>query len=238
MMNTLPRLPPSFDWQPAIEPDTAALQRFLACCRTRTVRPRHLIIKRGEPADRLYYLVEGSATVLLEDETDPRHEIILAYLQPGEFIGEIGLFYETGERNTLVRARTACRVAHIRYERLRELFATHLKPDQAAIQQMVGMQIARRLLSTSRRLGQLAFMDVAGRVARALLELSESPEARPCAAGTELRISRQELARLVGCSREMAGRVLKSLAEQGLVTMDGRTIVVHHERECGDLTSG
>ncbi|HEB67792.1 MAG TPA: cyclic nucleotide-binding domain-containing protein [Gammaproteobacteria bacterium] len=237
-MDTLPRPQPPFDCQPAVEPDPDALARFLACCRTRTVPARHLIIKRGEPADRLYYLVEGSATVLLEDETDPSHEIILAYLQPGEFIGEIGLFYETGERNTLVRARTACRVAHIRYDRLRELFATHLRSDQAAILQMVGMQIARRLLSTSRRLGQLAFMDVAGRVARALLELCEDPEATPCAAGTELRISRQELARLVGCSREMAGRVLKSLAEQGLVTMDGRTIVVHHERESGDLTPG
>jgi len=80
-------------------------------------------------------------------------------------------------------------------------------------------------------------MDVAGRVARAL-ELCESPEARPCATGVELRVSRQELARLVGCSREMAGRVLKSLAEQGLVTVDGRSIVVHQEQAGGDLTPG
>ncbi len=194
----------------------------------RTVPARHLLFSRGEPANRLYYLVDGRATVLLEDESDPRHEIILAYLQTGDFIGEIGLFYDTGERNTLVRARTPCRVAHIRYDRLRELFATHLKPDQAAILQMVGMQLSRRLLGTSRRLGQLAFMDVAGRVARALLDLCEAPEASPCAEGTALQLTRQELARLVGCSREMAGRVLRNLADQGMVSMNGRTIVVHH----------
>ncbi len=228
-MNRLPASPPLFHWQPATEIDPAALARFLACCREELFPARHLIIRRGDPADRLYYLVEGTATVLLEDETDPGNEIILAYLNPGDFIGEIGLFYETGDRHTLVRARSHCKVAHIRYDRLRQLFASTLQADQATILTAVGMQIARRLLTTSRRLGQLAFMDVAGRVARVLLDLSRGPEAVAHPDGTELRLSRQELARLVGCSREMAGRVLKSLAEQGLIAVDGRRIVIHPE---------
>ncbi len=223
--------PPPNDWEPTVRLDAAALQRFLDCCEVELYPVRHLIMRQGDPADRLYYLVEGTATVLMEDEADPGNEIILAYLNPGEFIGEIGLFYRTPQRNTLVRARSHCRVAHIPYARLQELFAGELAADHAAILQAVGMQLARRLLSTNRRLGQLAFMDVAGRVARTLLDLCAGPDAQPHPDGTELRLSRQEIARLVGCSREMAGRVLKSLAEQGLVTVDGRRIVVHPQAE-------
>ncbi|MGD8795433.1 MAG: helix-turn-helix domain-containing protein, partial [Thiohalophilus sp.] len=56
------------------------------------------------------------------------------------------------------------------------------------------------------------------------------PEAMSHPAGTQIHISRQELARIVGCSREMAGRVLKSLAEQQTIEVHGMDIVVYHDR--------
>jgi CRP/FNR family cyclic AMP-dependent transcriptional regulator len=72
----------------------------------------------------------------------------------------------------------------------------------------------------------LAFVDVTGRVAHAIMDLCNEPDAMTHPEGMQIKVSRQELSRLVGCSREMAGRVLKVLEEQGLVRATGKTIVV------------
>jgi CRP/FNR family cyclic AMP-dependent transcriptional regulator len=69
-------------------------------------------------------------------------------------------------------------------------------------------------------------VDVTGRVARALLDLSTEPDAMTHPDGMQIKITRQEIGRIVGCSREMVGRVLKTLEEQGLVTVKGKTMVV------------
>ena len=73
-------------------------------------------------------------------------------------------------------------------------------------------------------------MDVTGRVARALLDLSKEPDAMTHPDGMQIRITRQELGRIVGCSREMVGRVLKNMEEQGLIDVAGKTIVVFGTR--------
>ena len=87
-------------------------------------------------------------------------------------------------------------------------------------------QLATRLRRTNRKVGDLAFMDVSGRVARAILDLCKEPDAMTHPEGMQIRITRQELGRIVGCSREMVGRVLKALEEQHLLTARGKTIVV------------
>jgi CRP/FNR family cyclic AMP-dependent transcriptional regulator len=76
----------------------------------------------------------------------------------------------------------------------------------------------------------LAFLDVTGRVARTLLELTREPDAMTHPDGMQIKITRQEIGRIVGCSREMVGRVLKSLEEQGLVQVAGKTMVVFGTR--------
>jgi CRP/FNR family cyclic AMP-dependent transcriptional regulator len=83
---------------------------------------------------------------------------------------------------------------------------------------------------TNRKLGDLAFVDVTGRVAHAIMDLCNEPDAMTHPEGMQIKVSRQELSRLVGCSREMAGRVLKVLEEQGLVSASGKTIVVYNAR--------
>ena len=90
--------------------------------------------------------------------------------------------------------------------------------------------MALRLRRTSGMVGRLAFMDVAGRVARTLLDLCKEPDAMTHPDGMQIRITRQELGRIVGCSREMVGRVLKSLEDQNLITATGKTIVVNGAR--------
>ena len=75
-----------------------------------------------------------------------------------------------------------------------------------------------------------AFLDVTGRIAGTLLELCKQPDAMTHPDGMQIRITRQEIGRIVGCSREMAGRVLKDLEERGLIYVKGKTIVVFGTR--------
>ncbi|MCG5501971.1 helix-turn-helix domain-containing protein, partial [Ectothiorhodospira lacustris] len=95
---------------------------------------------------------------------------------------------------------------------------------------LLATQLAARLRETSRKVIDLAFLDVTGRIARTLMELAQQPDALTHPEGMQIRITRQELAKIVGCSREMAGRVLKELEEKGLITAHGKTIVVFNAR--------
>ncbi|MEK9871926.1 MAG: helix-turn-helix domain-containing protein, partial [Gammaproteobacteria bacterium] len=91
-------------------------------------------------------------------------------------------------------------------------------------------QLADRLDKTTQKVGDLAFLDVTGRVARTLLDLCEQPDAMTHPDGMQIKITRQEIGRIVGCSREMVGRVLKTLEDQGLVSVKGKTMVVFGTR--------
>jgi CRP/FNR family cyclic AMP-dependent transcriptional regulator len=94
----------------------------------------------------------------------------------------------------------------------------------------VSNQMAERLRRTTQKVSDLAFLDVTGRVARTLLELTKQPDAMTHPDGMQIKITRQEIGRIVGCSREMVGRVLKTLVEQGLVSVKGKTMVVYGTR--------
>ena len=91
-------------------------------------------------------------------------------------------------------------------------------------------QLAKRLRDTSRKVIDLAYLDVTGRVASTLLDLAKQPDAMTHPEGMQIRITRQEIAKIVGCSREMAGRVLKELQQQSLISAHGKTIVVYGTR--------
>lgn len=199
------------------------IERFLKHCHRRRYPSKTVIIYAGDTPDSLYYIVEGSVTVLIEEEDG--QEIVLAYLNAGDFFGEMGLFDEQKNRSAWVRAKTECEVAEINYTAFRDLAAEN--PD---ILFALATQMAVRLRRTSGMVGRLAFMDVAGRVARTLLDLCKEPDAITHPDGMQIRITRQELGRIVGCSREMVGRVLKNLEAQNLITAKGKTIVVFGAR--------
>jgi len=91
-----------------------AIARFLDHCHRKTYPAKATIIRQGEAATELFYIIKGSVTVMLED--DEGKEIVLAYLNPGDFFGEIGLFNEHSNRSALVRARSSTDVAHITYD--------------------------------------------------------------------------------------------------------------------------
>lgn len=200
-----------------------AMQRFLEYCHRRTYPAKTVIVNAGDPSEELFYLIGGSVSVIMED--DDGHEIVLAYLNEGDFFGEIGMFDEKHERSALVRTRTECEIAQISYDRLKAI-----SPELPEVLYAMMSQLALRLRNTSRKVGDLAFMDVSGRVARALLDLCKQPDAMTHPDGMQIRITRQELGRIAGCSREMVGRVLKNLEEEHLISVKGKTIVVFGTR--------
>jgi len=203
--------------------DVPVISKFLGLCRIRNVPNKTVIIHAGDLPDILYYVVEGSVEVMIEDEDG--NEMVLSYLNKGQFFGEMGLFWEQPTRSAWVRTRTECELAEMTYPRFRQI-----ANESPGLLFELATQLASRLERTNRKLGDLAFVDVTGRIAHAIMDLCNEPDAMTHPDGMQIKVSRQELSRLVGCSREMAGRVLKVLEEQGLLTAKGKTIVVFNVR--------
>jgi CRP/FNR family cyclic AMP-dependent transcriptional regulator len=100
---------------PTVNP---TLERFLEHCHRKRYPNRSVIFHAGDPPDTLYYIIQGSVRVMLED--DFGHELVLAYLNKGDFFGEMGLF-GTEQRSALVVARENCEVAEMSYTKFRHL---------------------------------------------------------------------------------------------------------------------
>ena len=180
---------------------------------------RSTIIDAGSESKSLYLILKGSVSIILREDDD--REIVVAYLNPGDFFGEMGLFEQNAHRTAEVRTRDVCEIAEISYENFNEISTQH--PD---LSYAVFAQLVRRLKNTTRKVTDLAFIDVSGRIARCLIDLSAQPEAMILPNGRQIRITRQEIGRIVGCSREMVGRVLKTLEEQGMIETDGKAILI------------
>ncbi len=205
-----------------ITPHIPRAEEFLSHCHRRRYPAKSTIIYAGDTGDTLYYIIKGSVTVIIED--DDGREMIVAYLNPGDFFGEMGIFGHD-DRTAWIRAKTECEVGEISYDKFLELVETN--PDFLFA---LSRQMASRLRDTTRKVGDLAFLDVTGRVARTLLDLCNEPDAMTHPDGMQIKITRQEIGRIVGCSREMVGRVLKTLEDQGLVSVKGKTMVVYGTR--------
>ena len=206
-----------------LTPHIDNVEEFLSHCHRRRYPAKSTIIYAGDQGDTLYYIIKGSVTVVIEDDSDGK-EMILAYLNPGDFVGEMGLF-DQEHRSAWIRTKTECEVGEISYSKFIEL--SHKHPEFLFA---ISKQIAQRLRDTTRKVGDLAFLDVTGRVARTLLDLCKEPDAMTHPDGMQIKITRQEIGRIVGCSREMVGRVLKDLEERELVSVAGKTMVVFGTR--------
>jgi CRP/FNR family cyclic AMP-dependent transcriptional regulator len=202
------------------------VEEFLRYCEIREYPKRSTILREGEVSDKLYLILDGSVSVTVEDEAEEGHKLVVSYLNLGDFFGEMALFAKADEvRSAEVVTRDASKIAEISYERFRKIMSQF--PD---IIFGIAEQMANRLRRTTFKLKSLAFVDVSGRIASTLMDLARQPDAMTHPEGMQIKVTRQELGKIAGCSREMAGRVLKSLQEEGLVTVAGKTIVVLEAR--------
>lgn len=197
---------------------------FLTHCHIHRYPAKYTLINAGEQAESLFYIVQGAVSVFIKD--DESKEMLLTNLGQGEFVGEMGLFEEKIQpRTAYVRTKGSCDIAEISYKKFKQL--VHLNPD---ILMYLSAQMARRLRMTSRQVSNLAFLDVAGRIAQTLMNLAKLPDAMTHPEGMQIKITRQEIGQMVGCSRETVGRILKMLEDDGLITAHGKTIVVYGSR--------
>ncbi len=182
-----------------------------------------LIFCEGEVSNKLYFIISGSISVVLNDENN--REIIIAYLSQGDFFGEMSLFDIDMNRSASIRTKENSQIAEISYEEFKRYADEHPQ-----ILYVLGKQLARRLRSTTQKVADLSFLDATGRIASALLSLSKDPCAITHPDGMQIKITRQDLGKIANCSREMVGRILKDMQNQGLIEVSGKIIVVFGTR--------
>lgn len=190
---------------------------FLAGLR-RQLPKNHLVIEEGDTPQSLYLLMSGSVSVRLSDWHG--REALLAYMHAGDFFGEMGLFSGVSRRSARVETASDCLLLEIPYPTFLELTRRHV-----SLWLELAGQLATRLRAANRRLAEMPLLDAPDRVWSVLTELAERSETRT-AEGSTLRITRANLGKLAGCSREVAGGVLKALANEGRVELRGQKILM------------
>jgi CRP-like cAMP-binding protein len=177
------------------------------------------LFSEGDPGDKLYVVTTGK--VKLGRTAADGRENLLAVLGPGEMFGELSLF-DPGPRTATATAVTATTLSGLGHEALDPLL--NQRPEVAG---RLLAALARRLRRTNEAMADLIFSDVPGRVAKALLDLAQR-------FGVEtsdgLRVThdltQEELAQLVGASRETVNKALADFASRGFLRLDGRAVVI------------
>jgi CRP/FNR family transcriptional regulator, cyclic AMP receptor protein len=176
-----------------------------------------LIVEQGKKSNALFIILTGRARVLTSDSRG--REVILANLAPGDYIGEMSLI-DNEPHSATVRAEVQTDVLMLG----RVEFARCL-PENTSMAYAVMKGLVQRLRHADRKIESLALMDVYGRVARALIEASETDSAGQIVIRD--KVSRQDLAKMVGASREMVSRVMKDLEERGYIeTLEDNSVLI------------
>jgi CRP/FNR family cyclic AMP-dependent transcriptional regulator len=173
------------------------------------------IVREGEAADALFVVVTGRVKVMV-GESDGK-ETILSILGAGEFFGEMGLI-DDNPRSATVLAVEPCELLVITRRDFRRCLVENARLAMAVMRVLV-----QRLREADRKIGSLAMLDVYGRVARLLLDMSESVDGQRV---ITRRISKQDIAKMIGASREMVHKVMRDLQVSGYIEMQGSTIVL------------
>ena len=173
------------------------------------------VITGGDATDSLYIVISGRLKVMMSDAEGK--EVILTILGPGEYFGEMGLI-DDAPRSASVVAIEPCELLYISKRDFKKCLA-----DNADMAMAVMRGLVRRLREADRKIGSLALLDVYGRVARLLLDMSETVDGEKI---VTKRLPKQDIAKMIGASREMVSRVMKDLQMGGFIEMRGSNIVV------------
>jgi CRP/FNR family cyclic AMP-dependent transcriptional regulator len=175
-----------------------------------------IIVEQGTKSNALFILLNGRARVLTADTRG--REVILAVLQPGDYVGEMSLI-DHEPHSATVRAEVQTDMLVLG----RNEFARCL-PDSSSLSYAILRGLVGRLRNADRQIESLALLDVYGRVARTLLDMSEEEKGIRIIRG---KVSRQDMAKVVGASREMVSRVMKDLEDRGVIeTLENGSVVL------------
>jgi CRP/FNR family cyclic AMP-dependent transcriptional regulator len=176
--------------------------------------PKHsFMLRAGERSDALYIILSGRAKIVIDDGEG--REVTLTTIGPSEFFGEMSLIDEK-PRSASVEALESCEVLYI----AKPEFMSCLK-DNFDAAMLILKSVVSRLREADRKIASLALMDVHGRVARLIMDLAKDSNGN-----WVVDTGSEEMARMVGASREMVSRVLKDMRDSGLIRRDKRKIIV------------
>ena len=184
-----------------------------------TLRRGEVLFEEGEPGNRLYIITEGK--VKLSHTSMDGRENLLAVLGPGEIIGELTLF-DPGPRSTTATAVSPVTLLHLDHADLNAILDTNPTMGKHMLR-----ALARRLRRTNESLADLVFSDVPGRVAKALLDLADR-FGTPAEDGVHVPhdLTQEELAQLVGASRETVNKSLADFVSRGWIHLEGRAVTL------------
>jgi CRP/FNR family cyclic AMP-dependent transcriptional regulator len=201
----------------ALDPEGAAALR--ASLVERAVSKGDVVFVEGEPGDRMYVILEGK--VKLGQTSGDGRESLLAILGPGEMFGELSLF-DPGQRTSTATALTDAVVLALSHEQLKPWLAGRPEVATSLLQ-----ALARRLRRTNEAMADLVFSDVPGRVAKALMDLGEKfGEITPEGLMVTHDMTQEELAQLVGASRETVNKALADFAQRGWIRLESRQVMI------------
>lgn len=193
----------------------AQLAQLLSCVQHRSYPRNSFILRAGEETDALYIVLSGRVKVLIPDEEG--HEVILSIIGPHEYFGEMGLLDDL-TRSASVEALEACEMV-----RLSKAGFTNILKDNFELAMLIIRNLVKRLREADRKIESLALIDVYGRVARLLIDMAKLVDGKWI---VEHAPAKQEIARMIGASREMVSRVVKDLHRKGLIRAEKRRIYV------------
>jgi CRP/FNR family cyclic AMP-dependent transcriptional regulator len=178
-----------------------------------------VLFAEGDEGDHLYVIVEGK--LKLGTSSGDGRENLLSILGPGEMFGELSLF-DPGPRTSTATAVTDAKLLSLGQEKLIPWLATN---PEVSLQLLA--RLAQRLRRTNEAVGDLVFSDVPGRVAKALIDLGER-FGKQTDEGLFVHhdLTQEELAQLVGASRETVNKALADFAGRGWLKLDGRAVLI------------
>ncbi|HSE01708.1 MAG TPA: cyclic nucleotide-binding domain-containing protein [Burkholderiales bacterium] len=191
----------------------AQLAQVLTAVQHRSYPRGSFILRAGEETDALYIILSGRVKVLIPDEEG--HEVILSVMGAHEFFGEMGLL------DDLPRSASVETLESSETLRLSKAGFTNMLKDNFDLAMLIIRNLVRRLREADRKIESLALIDVYGRVARLLIEMAQNVEGKWI---VEHAPPKQEIARMIGASREMVSRVVKDLHRKGLIRAEKRRI--------------
>lgn len=196
-----------------------AFQELFRHARHRDVARNCVVIAEGARPEHLYLIVSGLVSV--RHTRKGGEELLLAHMYPGDFFGEMGLFPGVHARSAMIRAASDCALLEIPYRIFIELTQRH-----SALWLELAGQLAARLRNTNRRLAEMPTLHAADRVLLVLREMVDSSGPPGKDGLVCLRITRADLGKLAGCSRELTGMILQDLAAAGRIRLHGRALLI------------
>lgn len=195
--------------------DDAELEALARSGTHKTFGKQACLIHQGADGHSLYVVLRGKVKVVLADQNGK--EITLSVLHPGDFVGEMALIDDEPRSASVIAVENTDCFVLSRHE-FRQCLARN---SNLALNLIKGL--CRRLRATDRQVGDLALRDVYERVWHTLHQMARPERDRRVIPG---RLSQQEIANMVGASREMVNRVLRDLTQEGRIEItDGRIVI-------------